>query len=101
MNREVDILYDGKQVLRVEKFKGKDLYNIGIETEERKGTGNYEEVRTELNVTYVGITEKKLYQEVKKTLEKREIEYLKKDTTNMLNGVIFTSGNEFFEALGI
>lgn len=52
-------MYEGKQVLRVEtKYKSKDLYNIGIEMKDRKGTGNYEEARTDFNVTYIGIKEK-------------------------------------------
>ena len=52
-------------MLRVEtKYKSKDLYNIGIEMKDRKGTGNYEEVRTDFNVTY-RYKRKNLYQEVK------------------------------------
>ena len=40
-------MYDGKQVLRLEtKYKAKDLYNIGIEMNKRKGTGNYDKDRT-------------------------------------------------------
>ena len=36
-------MYDGKQVLRIEnKFKQKDLYNVGVEMKDRKGTGNYD-----------------------------------------------------------
>ncbi len=95
-------MYEGKQVLRVEtKYKSKDLYNIGIEMKDRKGTGNYEDERTNFNVTYIGIKEKNLYQEVKKVLDDRNIEYQNKDKTNMLNGIIFTSGNEFFQSLGM
>jgi Plasmid recombination enzyme. len=95
-------MYDGKQVVRVENsYKSKDLYNIGVEMKDRKGTGNYEETRTEYNITYVGITERNLYQEVKSKLKEREIEYPHKDRTNMLNGMVFTSGNEFFEILGM
>lgn len=46
-------MYDGKQVVRVEtKFKQKDLYNIGIEMKDRKGTGNYDIERREFNVEY-------------------------------------------------
>lgn len=95
-------MYDGKQVLRVEtKIKSKDLFNIGIEMKNRKGTGNYDKDRTKFNYEYVSINEKNLYQEVKKTLANKNIEYLNKSKTNLLNGVIFTSGNEFFESLGM
>ncbi len=95
-------MYDGKQVLRVEnKFKQKDLYNIGVEMKDRKGTGNYDKKRQQFNVEYVAMNERNLYQEVKQTLKKRNIEYLNKPNTNLLNGVTFTSGCEFFEALGM
>lgn len=95
-------MYDGKQVLRIEtKFKQKDLYNIGVEMKERKGTGNYDKDRHRFNVEYVSMNEKNLYQEVKQVLKKRGIEYLNKPSTNLLNGITFTSGPEFFEALGM
>lgn len=95
-------MYDGKQVLRIEtKFKQKDLYNIGVEMKERKGTGNYDKDRHRFNVEYVSMNEKNLYQEVKQALKKRGIEYLNKPSTNLLNGITFTSGPEFFEALGM
>ncbi len=95
-------MYDGKQVLRVEtKFKQKDLYNIGVEMNDRKGTGNYDKDRSKFNINYVSINERNLYQEVKQILKKRNIEYLKKSNTNLLNGITFTSGYEFFEALGM
>ncbi len=95
------MIYDGKQVVRFAKYKGKDLYNIGQELTKRKGTGNYDKDRTQFNVDYVPLKEKNLYQQVKKTLQERNIEYLKKESTNLLNGVVFTSGNEFFESLGM
>ena len=95
-------MYDGKQVLRLEtKYKAKDLYNIGIEMNERKGTGNYDKERSKFNVNYVSLNERNLYQEVKQTLKNRNIDYLNKPSTNLLNGVTFTSGNEFFESLGM
>ena len=56
-------LYDGKQVVRVEtQYKKDDLYNIGKEMSDRKGTGNYEETRTEYNVEYISLTQTNLYQ---------------------------------------
>ncbi len=95
-------IYNGKQVLRfATKYKAKNLFNIGQELTKRKGTGNYDSKRTEFNVDYVPMKERNLYQQVKKILKERDIEYLKKDSTNMLNGVVFTSGNEFFQSLGM
>lgn len=95
-------MYDGKQVLRLEtKYKAKDLYNIGIEMNKRKGTGNYDKDRTKFNVNYVSLNERNLYQEVKQTLKNRNIDYLNKPNTNLLNGITFTSGAEFFENLGM
>ena len=67
----------------------------------RKGTGNYDYERRIYNVEYVSITERNLYQEVKKKLKDRNIEYLNRPNTNMLNGITFTSGPEFFESLGM
>ena len=95
-------MYDGKQVVRVEtQYKKDDLYNIGKEMSDRKGTGNYEETRTEYNVEYIYLTQPNLYQEVKTTLKKRKIKYLDRPNTNLLNGVVFTSGPEFFQLLGM
>lgn len=95
-------MYDGKQVVRIEnKFKQKDLYNIGVEMNNRKGTGNYDKERKKFNVEYVSMKEKNLYQEVKKHLKGKNIEYSNKPSTNILNGVTFTSGPEFFQALGM
>lgn len=68
---------------------------------DRKGTGNYDKNRSQFNVEYVSINEKNLYQEVKQILKKKNIEYLNKPSTNLLNGITFTSGPEFFEALGM
>lgn len=95
-------MYDGKQVVRViNNYKKADLYNVGVEMTDRKGTGNYDIERKEFNIEYVSLTERNLYQEVKQNLKKRNIEYLNKPTTNLLNGVTFTSGPEFFQALGM
>lgn len=95
-------MYDGKHVVRIEnQYKKADLYNIGIEMTNRKGTGNYDKERTQFNVEYVSLTQNNLYQEVKHNLKNRNIEYLNKPSTNLLNGVTFTSGPEFFQALGM
>ena len=95
-------MYDGKQVVRVvTQYKKADLYNIGVEMKDRKGTGNYDIERREFNYEYVSLTHNNLYQEVKKKLKDRKIEYLDRPNTNLLNGVTFTSGPEFFQSLGI
>lgn len=95
-------MYEGKQVVRfVNNYKSKDLYNLGNEMNKRKGTGNYDDERTIYNIHYKDIKEKNLYQEVKNILDDRNIEYLHKTKTNMLNGVTFTSGPEFFQTLGM
>ena len=95
-------MYDGKQVVRVEnQYKKADLYNIGVEMTDRKGTGNYDIERREFNYEYVSLTQNNLYQEVKHNLKNRNIEYLNKPSTNLLNGVTFTSGPEFFQSLGM
>ena len=95
-------MYDGKQVVRVEtQYKKDDLYNIGVEMTDRKGTGNYDKERTISNVEYVSLTQNNLYQEVKNNLKVRNIEYQNRPNTNLLNGVTFTSGPEFFQSLGM
>ena len=95
-------MYDGKQVLRfVNNYKTKDLYLIGNEMNKRIGTGNYDLERTKFNVHYKDIDKSNLYQEVKSILEDRNIEYSHKTKTNILNGVTFTSGPEFFMTLGL
>lgn len=95
-------MYDGKQVLRfVNNYKTKDLYLIGNEMNKRIGTGNYDSERTKFNIHYKDINKSNLYQEVKSILEDRNIEYSHKTKTNILNGVTFTSGPEFFMTLGL
>lgn len=95
-------MYDGKQVVRVKtQYKKADLYNIGVEMTDRKGTGNYDKDRTIFNIEYVSLTQNNLYQEVKNNLKVRNIEYQNRPNTNLLNGVTFTSGPEFFQSLGM
>ncbi len=95
-------MYEGKQVVRVvTQYKKDDLYNIGVEMNKRKGTGNYDIERREFNYEYVSLTQNNLYQEVKTNLKKRRIKYLDRPNTNLLNGAIFTSGSEFFQSLGM
>lgn len=95
-------MYDGKQVVRVvTQYKKSDIYNIGVEMTNRKGTGNYDIERRQFNFEYVSLTQNNLYQEVKKKLKDRNIQYQNKPSTNLLNGVTFTSGPEFFQSLGM
>ena len=95
-------MYDGKQVVRVAtQYKKADLYNIGVEMTNRKGTGNYDKERTKYNVNYVSLNETNLYQEIKQHLKKNNIEFNNKPSTNLLNGITITSGPEFFQSLGM
>ena len=67
-------MYDGKQVVRVEtQYKKDDLYNIGVEMKDRKGTGNYDIERKVYNIEYVSLTQNNLYQEFKKNFKKMKI----------------------------
>lgn len=82
-------MYDEYQVLRFENnYKNKDLYLIGNEMNNRIGTDNYDKERTKFNIKY-------------KELESRNIEYLHKTKTNLLNSVTISSGPEFFMTLGL
>ena len=95
-------MYDGYQVLRFENnYKSKDLYLIGNEMKNRVGTGNYDPERTKFNITFKDLEKENLYQDVKYKLESRNIEYLHKSKTNILNGVTISSGPEFFMTLGL
>lgn len=95
-------MYDGYQVLRFENnYKSKDLYLIGNEMNNRVGTGNYNKERTKFNIKYKELEKDNLYQDVKYKLESRNIEYLHKTKTNLLNGVTISSGPEFFMTLGL
>ena len=95
-------MHDGYQVLRFENnSKSKDLYLIGNEMNSRIGTGNYDKERTKFNIKYKKLEKDNLYQDVKYKLESRNIEYLHKTKTNLLNGVTISSGPEFFMTLGL
>ena len=67
----------------------------------RIGTGNYDKERTKFNIKYKKLEKDNLYQDVKYKLESRNIEYLHKTKTNLLNGVTISSGLEFFMTLGL
>ena len=93
-------MYDGYQILRFENnYKSKDLYLIGNEMNNRIGTSNYDKGITKLNIKYKELEKDNLYQDVKYKLESRNIEYLHKTKSNLLNGVTISSGPEFFMTL--
>lgn len=95
-------MYDGYQVLKFENnYKSKDLYLIGNEMNNRVGAGNYDKERTKSNIKYKELEKDNLYQDVKYKLENRNIEYLHKTKTNLLNVVTISSGPEFFMTLGL
>ena len=93
-------MYDGYQVLRLENnYKSKNLYLIGNEMNNRIGTSNYDKERTKFNIKYKELEKNNLYQNVKYKLESRNIEYLHKTKTNLLNGVTISSSTKFFMTL--
>lgn len=95
-------MYDGNQVLRFEcKYKAKDLGGLGIELVHRKGTGNYEQMRTKFNYSYVQLSKPTLQEQVYSKLQDNKIYYNDSKNTNLLNGAIVTSGKEFFQSLGM
>ena len=95
-------MYDGYQILRFENnYKSKDLYLIGKKMNNRVGIGNYDKERTKFNIKYKELEKDNLYQDVKYKLESRNIEYLHKTKTNLLNGVTISSGPEFFMTLSL
>lgn len=95
-------MYDGNQVLRFEnKFKASDLGGLGIELTERKGTGNYDLERTQFNVQYVPLINKNLSSQVYKKLKDNNIYFNEGKNVNLLNGAIITSGQEFFQSMGM
>ena len=95
-------MYDGNQVLRFEnKFKASDLGGLGIELTERKGTGNYDTERTKFNIQYIPLTNKNLSSQVYKKLRDNNIYFNDGKNVNLLNGAIITSGQEFFQSMGM
>lgn len=95
-------MHDGNQVLRFEnKFKASDLGGLGIELTQRKGTGNYDIERTRFNVQYVPLINKNLSSQVYKKIKDNNIYFNDSKNVNLLNGAIITSGQEFFQSLGM
>lgn len=95
-------MYNGNQVLRFDtKYKASDLGGLSVELTKRKGTGNYDEARTNFNKEYQ-ILDKNLASKVYSTLKENNVEYGEnKKNINLVNGAIITSGPEFFESLGM
>lgn len=84
------------------QIKPKDIGGLGVELNDRKGSGNYDKERTEFNIEYVGFDgHPTLSSKVYETIYTNNINFNKGDNTNILNGCVVTSGPEFFRKLGL
>ena len=84
------------------QIKAKDIGGLGVELDQRKGSGNYDKERTQFNKEYVGLdNHPTLLSKVYETIYTRNIHFNKGDNTNLLNGCVVTSGPEFFRKLGL
>ena len=84
------------------QIKPKDIGGLGVELDQRKGSGNYAKDRTQFNIEYVGLdNHPTLSSKVYETIYSNNIHFNKGDNTNILNGCIITSGPEFFCKLGL
>ena len=84
------------------QIKPKDIGGLGVELNDRKGSGNYDKERTKFNIKYVGFDgHPTLSSKVYKTIYTNNIHFNKGDNTNILNGCVVTSGPEFFRKLGL
>lgn len=84
------------------QIKPKDIGGLGVELNDRKGSGNYDKERTQFNIEYVGFDgHPTLYSKVYETIYTNNIHFNKGDNTNILNGCVVTSGPEFFKKLGL
>lgn len=84
------------------QIKPKDIGGLGVELNDRKGSGNYDKERTKFNIEYVGFDgHPTLSSKVYKTIYTNNIHFNKGDNTNILNGCVVTSGPEFFRKLGL
>lgn len=85
-----------------DQIKPKDIGGLGVELDQRKGSGNYAKERTQFNIEYVGLdNHPTLSSKVYETIYSNNIHFNKGDNTNILNGCIITSGPEFFRKLGL
>jgi len=84
------------------QIKPKDIGGLGVELNDRKGSGNYDKERTQFNIEYVGFDgHPTLSSKVYETIYTNNIHFNKVDNTNILNGCVVTSGPEFFRKLGL
>lgn len=84
------------------QIKPKDIGGLGVELNDRKGSGNYDKERTQFNIEYVGFDgHPTLSSKVYETIYTNNIHFNKGDNTNLLNGCVVTSGPEFFRKLGL
>ena len=84
------------------QIKPKDIGGLGVELDQRKGSGNYAKERTQFNIEYVGFDgHPTLSSKVYETIYTNNIHFNKGDNTNILNGCVVTSGPEFFRKLGL
>lgn len=95
-------MHDGNQVIRFDnKYKSSDLGGLSVELTSRKGTGNYDKDRSKFNIEYQTINGNLASMTYEK-LAKNNITYgTNKKNINLINGVIVTSGPEFFQSLGM
>ena len=95
-------MYSGKQALRLEKFKASDIGGLDKELKQRKGTGKYDSTRTPYNIELINYDGPTLASSTFDYLYSNNINYNpNKKSTKVLNGLIITSGQEFFEEYGM
>ena len=95
-------MYSGKQALRLEKFKASDIGGLDKELKERKGSGKYDSTRTPYNIELINYDGSTLASSTYDYLYSNNINYNpNKKSTKVLNGLIITSGQEFFEHYGM
>lgn len=95
-------MYSGKQALRLEKFNASDIGGIDKELKERKGSGKYDNTRTPYNIELINYDGPTLASSTFDYLYSNNINYNpNKKSTKVLNGLIITSGQEFFEHYGM
>ena len=95
-------MYSGKQALRLEKFKASDIGGLDKELKERKGSGKYDSTRTPYNIELINYDGPTLASSTYDYLYSNNINYNpNKKSTKVLNGLIITSGQEFFEEYGM
>ena len=95
-------MYSGKQALRLEKFKASDIGGLDKELKGRKGSGKYDSDRTPYNIELINYEGPTLSSSTYDYLYSNNIKYNpNKKSTKVLNGLIISSGQEFFEHYGM